>query len=761
MSIKIKILVVINSIIVFAAAIFTIILYKTQKSALQDGIDSKLLASVHFAKMILPDDYHDRILDRKSVSPDAFKNIVHRNNKLCLKLNLQYLWSVMRINNKIVFTSATSTGKDIRNGDHAGFFDIHTNPGSFSSAFRTMKPHYSSFHNKWGHGRMVLLPDYDSKGRAYIFGASMSISDVDNMIRDTMINSLVIGLITILAGISISYILANTFSKPITKLNTAAMNIAGGDLDKEIVLKGSLELKSLSKSINIMRESIREKMNSLHDSEMRYRLLVETMREGLAVMDESGTITYTNPGVNIMTGFSAKELIGSNIFSFIIDIGQRNILRQIILQQKRVNKAYETEFRNKNKDKLILLVSPQSVYYHDGSFKENIVVLTDITEYRLAEENLIEAYKIINRSPIVVFLWQNKEGWPVDFVSENVESVFGYSVKEFITDRLEYAKLIHSDDLERMNNEVRNYSREKEKKIFEHIPYRIITKNGIIKWISHRTYIRRDKLGEITHYQGTVEDITDQISAQNEIQRLNAELEQRVKNRTTELEVANEELSKFAYAVSHDLKAPLRAINQLSSFIEYDLSEKLDTKTSEMMELMRGRVRRMNTLIDSILEYSRIGRLSEKIEEIDLNKLINDVIYLIAPPENIKIIIKELLPIIKGNSTHFGQIFQNLLSNAIVYNDKHEGEIQIGYTDNVDHWTFHVVDNGPGIEEKYHEKIFKIFQTLAPRDEHESTGIGLSLVKKIVEHYGGRIWIESKVGRECTFFFTIPKGELA
>jgi len=171
-------------------------------------------------------------------------------------------------------------------------------------------------------------------------------------------------------------------------------------------------------------------------------------------------------------------------------------------------------------------------------------------------------------------------------------------------------------------------------------------------------------------------------------------------------------------------------------------------------------VRRMHDLIDGVLQYSRIGRVKEKQVKVNLNELVPDVIDMVTPPENIAITIENELPVIECEETRIMQVFQNLLSNAVEYMDKPEGQIKVCCVEEDGFWKFSVADNGPGIEEKHFERIFQMFQTLSPRDEYESTGVGLSVVEKIVELYRGKIWVESKIGQGSTFFFTLPKQEM-
>jgi len=218
-----------------------------------------------------------------------------------------------------------------------------------------------------------------------------------------------------------------------------------------------------------------------------------------------------------------------------------------------------------------------------------------------------------------------------------------------------------------------------------------------------------------------------------------------------------QELKDFAYIISHDLKAPLRGIKTLADWISADYRDKLDKNGKEQMNLLLKRVGRMHNLIDGVLQYSRVGRLKEEEVQVNLNELVPNVIDMVAPPENIAITIENELPTVECEETRIMQVFQNLLSNAVKYMDKPQGEIRIGCVEENGFWKFSVVDNGPGIEEKHFEKIFRIFQTLSSRDEFESTGVGLTVVKKIVELNGGKIWVESKVGEGSKFFFTLPK----
>jgi len=241
-------------------------------------------------------------------------------------------------------------------------------------------------------------------------------------------------------------------------------------------------------------------------------------------------------------------------------------------------------------------------------------------------------------------------------------------------------------------------------------------------------------------------------------ERKQAELEQAKLIR--KVDHMNKELKDFASIVSHDLKAPLRGIKSLANWILSDYADRLDDHGQEQMGLLLARVERMHHLIEGALQYSRVGRVEEKQVQVNLDKFVPEIIDMVVPPENITVTVENKLPIIECEEIHIMQVFQNLLSNAIKYMDKPQGWIRIDCVEQDNFWKFSVADNGPGIEEKHFEKIFKMFQALSVREEFEGTGVGLTVAKKIVELYGGTIWVESKVGEGSTFSFTLPKQEL-
>ena len=255
--------------------------------------------------------------------------------------------------------------------------------------------------------------------------------------------------------------------------------------------------------------------------------------------------------------------------------------------------------------------------------------------------------------------------------------------------------------------------------------------------------------------QGAARDLAisiKQFELQSTITQKNQELEARL----IELEATHEELRSFSYIVSHDLKAPLRAISSLAQWLESDYKEKLDMEGQEYLSMLMNRTTRLHHLIEGILEYSRIGRKDLEKENVSTMDIVRSAIDLVSTADDTKVIIDNELPPVWYNSTQLSQVFQNLIGNAIKFMEEPDGKVSIGSVLHNNNVEFYIEDNGPGINPDHFDRVFKIFQTLHARDNLESTGIGLTIVKKIIELNGGRVWLDKKATDGTCIRFSIP-----
>ena len=292
--------------------------------------------------------------------------------------------------------------------------------------------------------------------------------------------------------------------------------------------------------------------------------------------------------------------------------------------------------------------------------------------------------------------------------------------------------------------------------------------DGLTEAAAHFDFVYeplRDDSGNVEGVMIHAVDITEHVAARTRERDLRSafeESEARYRRRAEELarlaarlERSNRELDAFAYAASHDLRAPLRGIANLAQWIEEDLAGTITDDSRQMLQMLRGRMHRMESLIDGILQYSRAGRTHEPPADVDVGRLVADVVDLIAPQHG-SVVVAPDLPVVFSERLPLQQIFQNLIANAL----KHGGEhvrVEVTARDAGDCWEFRVSDNGPGIAPEFHERIWGIFQTLQPRDEVEGAGIGLSLVKKLAEAEGGRVGVASAPGHGATFSVWWPK----
>ncbi|MCK5742289.1 MAG: PAS domain S-box protein [Chlorobi bacterium] len=544
---------------------------------------------------------------------------------------------------------------------------------------------------------------------------------------------------------------------------------AGGQYENPIMIKSGEE-RLISWSNNVLRDNSnvvtgvlsiglditeqKETEEALRFSEDKYSKTFFLSPDAISISSLStGILFETNKGFELLFGYGRDATIGKSTLSLNIwtDLSDREKMIHLIRNKGRV-KNFEAVGKTKSGRKFIGDISSEIIEI--SGEKCLLTIVRDITEQKEAEKALKKSEKrfrdLAEMLPVAIFETDKKLN--IKYANKFAFELFGYTHQDIISGLKGMDMLAPEDRAKAVINIARRFRggdyKEREFKVLRKDGHKFYVLFHIAAIISE---------GQTIGYRGTLVDISDIKRAEKEILNLNKGLETKVKLRTSDLENANNELNDFAYIVSHDLKAPLRGIAQLSSWLKTDYQDTIDEQGRETLDLLTGRVVRMNNLIDAILNYSRIGRKNENDRLTDLNKSVDNVLQMLSASDSISISVDNDLPKLIIDPVRIEQVFQNLISNAVEYMDKPEGIINISSEDQGTYYLFKVKDNGPGIDAKYHKKIFEIFQTLQSKDESESTGIGLSTVKKIVKYYKGGIWLESAVGEGATFCFTLPK----
>lgn len=537
-----------------------------------------------------------------------------------------------------------------------------------------------------------------------------------------------------------------------TRLNDlieAIISIAGLDFSKKLLVSGRDDLIDVvSSGFNMLSEALEETVvskDALQESEEKYKMLFSTANDAIIIM-RSGKLRECNKKALEFFACEERDIIGKSLKEFITKFHAPEFLGKNFI--RRISKEVQEKgffnfpIRYKRKDNSFFNAETSMAVFNLNGESYVHGIIRDVTKKKEIEDalrkNMAQFKALFDHAPNPMLLTSNRR-----FLRINpaFQELFGYSASEI--HNLSINHLTHPEDREM------------------HIPYEaMLISKEIQKFSLEKRYVKKN--GEIFH--GSVNLSLIQTKEQQplfivQIQDITTRklAEKQVNDHLLELQKTNEELDKFAYIVSHDLKAPLRGISTLADFIQEDIKSGNTEEVIENMDLLKGRVTRMSNLINGILEYSRIGKMEGELSQIDLNQFLPEIIELIAPPSNVTIEIDPSLPNIYSIKTGIQQIFQNLISNAIKYNDKDQCVIKIRFTNHAKNYEFRIKDNGPGIPKEYHQKIFGIFQTLQPRDRVESTGVGLSIVKKRVEHLGGRIRVISQEGMGSTFIFNLKK----
>lgn len=509
---------------------------------------------------------------------------------------------------------------------------------------------------------------------------------------------------------------------------------------------------------------VAERTAQLAESQQRYAMLTHISPVGIFRASATGECLYVNQRWCDIAGLSASEALGTG-WGQSIHPDDRDRLFQEWQQLTTTQETWRSEYRFLRPDGGITWVVGQAVPEVDATgqvtgYVGTITDITDLKQIEAAQRESESRFRATFEQAAVGIAHVDLDGQWLR-VNQRLCSIVGYSHEELLS--LRFQDITYPEDLEAdmecmrqlLSGESQIYSLEKRYRCKDGSPVWIYLTASLVREASTALYAGRPK-----YFIAVIEDISERKAAELALQERAQELTylNAVLARTAaQLEKRNQELDQFAYVASHDLKAPLRAIANLSEWIEEDLAGQLPEENQHQMRLLRGRVHRMEALINGLLEYSRVGRIQSPTETVSVQALLEDVVDSLAPPPEFTIDIAPQMPTLTTKPLLLRQVFANLISNALKHHNRSDGRIRIAGQDQGKFYQFSVSDDGPGIAPEYHDKVFMIFQTLEARDSKESTGIGLSIVKKIIETEGGTIKLDSQPGQGATFSFTWPK----
>jgi PAS domain S-box-containing protein len=517
-----------------------------------------------------------------------------------------------------------------------------------------------------------------------------------------------------------------------------------------------LSIQPVEEGIFILSSDITERKQS-EENLRRFELLSEHSRDIILFMgNKDGRVLEANAAAVRAYGYSRDELLALTIEDLRAK-HTRSLTAEQMAQADVRGILFETVHRRKDGTTFPVEVSSQGATI--GSTRALISIIRDITERRQAEAALRLKDELLQLTSQMAKVG----GW--EFDPETGKGTW--------TD--EVAKIHDLDPAQETNVEMglSYYAGESRQRVQHAVqeaielakPYDLeldmITAKGNRKSVRTMAFpVLQD--GKVIKVQGIFQDITERKKAEQEIRRLNEELEQRVVERTEQLQAANKELEAFSYSVSHDLRAPLRAIDGYTRILVEDYEPILDTEGKRICGVISTEARRMGQLIDDLLSFSRLGRKEMFRSRIDMKALVDSVFDELMKeqdPARIEIRVAKL-PTANGDLSLFHQVWVNLLSNALKFTSKKaQAVIEVGCRHSKDENIYYVRDNGAGFDMEYANKLFGVFQRLHGESEFEGTGVGLAIVQRIIRRHGGRIWAEGEMEKGATFYFALPRKE--
>jgi len=472
--------------------------------------------------------------------------------------------------------------------------------------------------------------------------------------------------------------------------------------------------------------------------------ILKNARHGFSIADTRGKFLEVNEACCRILGYTRTELLSMTLADVEVVESPFDVLRHGEVIKEKGNEHFITQHRRK--DGSIIDVEINATY-HDIGKGQVTFFLEDITDRKQAEEALHNSKAQLD----LALLSAHMGMWYWDIVNKKryfdnqVCHLLGIDPTKFTGAEEEFMEVVHPDDVATIRAAL---SRTIEHDTPYEAEYRVVWSDGSIHYISTRGMLVRDYASRPVRINGIIWDITDRKRAENDL-----------KERTAKLEEINRELESFSYSISHDLRAPLRAMDGYARMILKKEEDRFDEDTMRKFKAIRSNSQMMGKLIDDILTLSRLGRAKMSIVNLEMGEIINDVwkvLQTINPERNMTLTV-QAMPAGYGDRTLIRQVYANLFINAVKFT-KYKNPAQIeagGYIDGNAN-VYYVKDNGVGFDMAYYDKLFGIFQRLHSADDFEGTGVGLATVQRAVSMHGGHAWAEGKVDEGATFYFSLP-----
>jgi PAS domain S-box-containing protein len=587
---------------------------------------------------------------------------------------------------------------------------------------------------------------FEQQGKSAARSATVDDEEKGGIYRELAVS---LGISAATAGFSVALamILARRLSQDTRRLVEHARALQAGELSHRVHASRITELGELAEALNDSASARQQGEIALRHSEQEYRDLVQLLRVAVVRLGGQGRITFANDYALELFGFSREELLGRPCTETIVppvDSQSRNLVEMIggLVSDPAAHAYNENENITKDGRRLWLAWSNRAVVGPDGAVKEVLSAGLDLTEQRRTERELLHTREWLTLAGEAgrIGFWSNDPRTRTVVWSAATWSILGLPAEQ--KPSLEaFLERVHPDDRAQVLRDIEDAAAHGGAYESE---FRAIMPDGGQRWLLLRG--QRAQAGGVM--RGVLMDVTQRRGAEEDLRRT-----------ADELAASNRELEQFAYIASHDLQEPLRMVTGYMALLRRRYEGRLDKDAQEFIAFAYDGAQRMQSLISDLLIYSRLGTRARPFELTDVEAVLREAMANLqgAIRDSGAVVTHDPMPTLHADSSQLLQLLQNLISNAIKFRaPDRPPRVHIWARREDGHWLFGVSDNGIGIMPQHRERIFMIFQRLHTRQNYAGTGIGLAIVKKVVERHGGKVWVESQVGEGSTFYFTIP-----